>query len=346
MHRIPQAPQVHPDDSVTFSYYEPNVKTVRLVLDGLPAPVDMARSGDGNWTCTTKPLKPQIYSYHFLVDGLAVLDQANTWVEPNLLYLNNLLLVKGATPQPWEQTNVPHGTVEHRFYHSMLAGDDRDYYVYTPPGYDTKPKHKYPVLYLLHGLSDAANAWTEVGRANFILDNLIASGKAQPMIVVMPLGYGDLAVLHASGPEWERLMQENYSKFAETLLAEMMPRMEREYRVDKAAKNTAIAGSSMGGAEALYAGVGHPEKFGYVAAMSAAKLPFDAPVLQWNAKRELLWLSCGDDDPIVGGADRELFRWLKERNVNASMNWTAGGHTWLVWRENLIALAPLLFQHK
>jgi enterochelin esterase family protein len=229
-----------------------------------------------------------------------------------------------------------------------VVGDDRDYYVYLPPGYDPRAKVKYPVLYLLHGYSDSANAWTAVGQANFILDSLIAAGKAKPMIVVMTLGYGDPGILHPTGDPFHSpaVIANNYAKFQEALLTEVMPAIEREFHVLTGPANTAIAGLSMGGAETLYTGVEHPEKFGYVAAMSSAGVLFDDPAqgLQWKAKRKLLWIGCGEDDKVVGPANHKLYDWLKQQGVDANLNWTPGGHIWEVWRENLVTFAPMLFR--
>lgn len=343
----PQTPVLHADGSVTFYFLEPYVKDVKVSIDVMAQPVAMTRSPGGMWQATIPALKPEIYAYHYLVDGYDFADPASEWVTPNLLYHSNLLLVPGMPPQPWEQTDVPHGNVERHFYHSAVIGDNRDYYVYTPPGYDARAHTKYPVMYLLHGFSDEANAWTAVGRANFILDNLIASGKVKPMIVVMTLGYGDLALVHANAGLGDiPLRMRSFSKYEQSLLTEVMPQIAHDYRIQKGPKNTAIAGLSMGGAETIMVGVRHPELFGYVAAMSPGRGEFEdsSAGLQWNAKRDLLWISCGEEDKVVGDVDRKLYGYIKQQGFNAELHWTPGMHTWEVWRENLVDFAPRLFR--
>jgi len=354
MRPSPKPPEVHPDGSVTFTFVAPGVQEVKLQLEAMADPVAMLPQAAGVWTYTTAPLKPEIYSYHYIADGYDLHDPANPEITSNLLEVDNLLLVPGSAaglpPQPWERTDVPHGVVARRFYHSGVIGDDRDYFVYTPPGYDPRGKRKYPVLYLLHGYSDRADGWTAVGRANFILDNLLAAGKIEPMIVVMPLGYGDPGILHSDGSAWRKpeVIARNYDLFTQALLTEVMPQVERDYLAKTGAKSTAIAGLSMGGAESLYTGLGHPDKFGYVVALSAAPVGFDHPAqpLQWKAARELLWLACGEQDSKVGQANRVLDAYLKAQGIDAKFHWVPGAHTWLVWRANLIEFAPLLFRGK
>jgi enterochelin esterase family protein len=354
MRPSPRAPEVHPDGSVTFTFVEPNVQEVKLSLDLLPQPVAMQPQPGGVWTYTTTPLKPGIYDYHYIADQYDFYDPASTRVISNQLYIGDALLIPGSTaglpPQPWEHTDVPHGVVSHRYYHSGVIGDDRDYFVYTPPGYDPRGKKKYPVLYLLHGYSDSAEAWTAVGRANIILDNLLAAGKVEPMIVVMPLGYGDPTILHFKGDPFAepRVIARNYELYTKALLREVMPQVEHDYLIQLGPKNTAIAGLSMGGAESLYTGLQYPDKFGYVVALSAAPVGFDSPAnpLQWRAQRELLWLACGTQDRQVGQANRALDAYLKQQGINATFKWMDGQHTWLVWRENLVEFAPLLFRSK
>ena len=188
-----------------------------------------------------------------------------------------------------EINDVPHGEVHHHFYRSAVVGDDRDYYVYTPPGY-AKSTKRFPVLYLLHGFSDDASGWTAVGHANIILDNLIAAGKAKPMIVVMPLGYGAPAVV-SRGPRDPAANKANVPKFREMLITELMPRVEAEYRIERARDQHAIAGLSMGGAESLFTGLNNLDKFAYVASFSAGGLGEDYatlfPKLDQSANKDL-----------------------------------------------------------
>ena len=201
------------------------------------------------WTVTTPVLAPEIYAYHFVVDGQTMLDPRNTDARRNLLELTDNLTIPGTPPEPWEIQSIPHGVVEHHFYTSqvvlVLPNNQSQYYVYLPPGYNPKGKEKYPVLYLLHGYSDDADAWTTVGKANFILDSLIASGKAKPMIVVMTLGYGNMQVI--TGPRSPELNQQNYDLYQKALLTEVIPQIESNYHVSAKREDRAIAGLSMGG---------------------------------------------------------------------------------------------------
>ncbi len=150
----------------------------------------MQKDGQGLWTVTTAPLEPDLYGYSFVADGVPLIDPLNALMKPNLLNTQSMVHVPGPASLPWELNRVPRGRIHRHPYQSAIVGDDRDYYVYTPPGYDPRASKLYPVLYLLHGYSDDARAWTDVGRAHVILDNLIAQGKATPMLIVMPLGYG------------------------------------------------------------------------------------------------------------------------------------------------------------
>ena len=189
-----QFPNVQPDRRVTFRLKAPYAKNVQLECESLQS-VKMEKDDLGIWWFTTDPLDPDYYGYHFVVDGIRTIDSGNPLIKYNLLNTDSEFHVPGPESLPWEVNYVPHGIVHRHFYKSIVANDDRDYYVYTPPGYKATERKRYPVLYLLHGFSDDASAWCSVGRANIILDNLIARGKAKPMIVVMPLGYGSMDIL-------------------------------------------------------------------------------------------------------------------------------------------------------
>jgi enterochelin esterase family protein len=177
------SPQVHPDNRVTFLLRAPNAQNVMLTREG-GAQTAMQKNDEGVWSVTTDPIEPDIYGYAFVADGVTLFDPSNPLMKSNLLYTQSLLHVPGPASLPWEVNDVLHGVVHHHRYTSTVVGDKRDFYVYTPPGYDPKSETAYPVLYLLHGFSDDASAWTTVGRAEIILDNLIAQGKAKPMLVV------------------------------------------------------------------------------------------------------------------------------------------------------------------
>jgi enterochelin esterase-like enzyme len=349
-HPSSASPDVHADRTVTFRFHDPNAAKVMLALEGSHA-IPMRKDSQGFWSVTTGPLNPNIYGYSFVADGIGLLDPSNSLIKPNLLNAQSMVLVPGPAPMPWEVTDVPHGVVHHIFYHSGLVGDKRDYFVYTPPGYHPRAKERYPVLYLLHGYSDDASGWTAVGRANIILDNLIEQGKAKPMIVVMPLGYGAPEIVSRAGPGFRdrSLVEENMTKFRAALLTEVVPQVEKDFRVKTDRKDRAIAGLSMGGAESLFTGLNTLDKFAWIASFSAGGLSEDYdkefPSLDSsaNSKLKVLWIACGTDDRLIV-PNRKVRAWLTSKGIHHTEIETPGMHTWMVWRNNLVAFAPLLFR--
>jgi enterochelin esterase-like enzyme len=344
------SPEVHSDGTVTFRIRAPNAKEGMLAREGAE-PQAMQKDDQAVWSITTAPLAPDYYGYSFVADGVRLLDPSNHGLVPNLLNPANFVHVPGPLSLPWELNDVPHGEIHHHFYKSTVADDERDYYVYTPPGYQAAGKRKYPVLYLLHGYSDDASGWTAVGRANVILDNLIAQGKAKPMIVVMPLGYGTMETIRLSWGAWSHtdLRDTNFKKFSEALLTEVMPRVESEYRIMNDRNWRAIAGLSMGGSESLLTGLNHLDKFSWIGAFSSGGIPEDFekdfPALDSKANQQLqlLWIACGTEDRLIT-INRNLRAWLKTKGVKATEIETPGMHTWMVWRRNLADFAPLLFR--
>ena len=344
------SPEVHADNSVTFRLRAPNAVEVKLGLEGADL-VPMQKDDQGMWSVTTLPLAPDYYGYEFAVDGVRMLDPSNYLLIPNLLTPANAVHVPGPLSLPWELNDVPHGEIHHHFYKSAVAADDRDYYVYTPPGYEPAAKKTYPVLYLLHGFSDDASGWTAVGLANVILDNLIAQGKAKPMIVVMPLGYGTMELVKRGWSAWDRteLRDRNFRNFREALLTEVMPRVESEYRIAKDRNARAIAGLSMGGSESLLTGLNSLDKFSWIGAFSSGGIPEDFqkdfPALDAGANQQihLLWIACGTEDHLIT-VNRSLREWLKTKGVKRTEIETPGMHDWMVWRRNLAEFTGLLFQ--
>jgi enterochelin esterase family protein len=344
------SPDVHSDGSVTFHLRAPNAVDVKLAREGAE-PVTMQKDEQGVWSVTTTPLTPDYYGYSFVADGVRLLDPENPLLVPNLLTPASAVHVPGPSSLPWELNDVPHGEIHHHFYKSKVAGDDRDYYVYTPAGYDPEMKKTYPVLYLLHGFSDDASGWAAVGHANVIFDNLIAQGKAKPMIVVMPLGYGTMEFVHLGWTAWSHteLRDRNLEKFREALLTEVMSQVESEYRITKDRNARAIAGLSMGGSESLLTGLNNLDKFAWIGAFSSGGIPEDFqkdfPGLDAKANQQLrlLWIACGTEDRLIG-INRNLRVWLKAQGVKATEIETPGTHTWMVWRRNLAEFAGLLFR--
>jgi enterochelin esterase-like enzyme len=344
------SPEVHADNSVTFRLRAPNVKEVLLAREGAER-VPMQRGEDGVWSVTTDPLEPDFYGYSFVADGVSLIDPSNSLMKPNLLSNDSEVHVPGPASLPWETNDVPRGTVHHHFYRSGVVGDYRDYYVYTPPGYDPRSTKSYPVLYLLHGFSDDASGWTAVGRANVILDNLIAQGKAKPMLVVMPLGYGAPEIVSRNAPSMRdpSLRKRNMDKFRDALFTEVIPQVEKNYRVAQDRNSRAIAGLSMGGAESLYTGLNALDRFAWVASFSSGGLgddfnaAFPALDAKSGAELRLLWIACGTDDRLIA-PNRKFREWLTSKGVRHTDIETPGMHTWMVWRRNLANFAPLLFQ--
>jgi len=346
------SPEVHPDDSVTFRFRAPNAQKVTLDREGAQ-PEAMQKDDQGVWTVTTGPLEPDFYGYSISMDGVALIDPSNPLMKPNLLHSQSVVHVPGPPATVWEVSDVPHGVIHHHFYHSGVVGDDRDYYVYTPPGYDPKAKRRYPVLYLLHGYSDDASGWTAVGRANVILDNLIAQGKAKAMLIVMPLGYGAPEILSPASGTFhnDNLRQQNMDKFRQALLTEVIPQVEKTYKVSADRQSRAIAGLSMGGAESLFTGLTTLDRFAWIGAFSSGGLgqDFDKtfPSLDASANKRirLLWIACGTEDHLIE-ANRKFREWLKAKGVDHTDIETPGMHTWMVWRRNLATFCPLLFPGK
>jgi len=355
------SPEVSADRRVTFRLRAPNAREVMVTGGGIGR-LAMQKDDQGVWSVTTEALEPDIYEYSFSVDGANFSDPRNPAVKTAFKSgAGSIVHVPG--PVSWEPTAVPRGTVAHHFYHSAIVGDDRDYYVYTPPNYDASRKQPYPVLYLLHGLGDDAAGWLTAGNANVILDNLIAQGKAVPMIMVNTLGYGAPEMVAGGGRggmNGPGVLEKNNENFAKALVEEVMPQVEKNYRVSKDRTQRAIAGLSMGGAESHITGLNHLDKFAWVASFSGAFVmwssvrPPEPPAATFtkvfpslsakaNSQLKLLWIACGTSDGL-NGINRQFKDWLKTKDVAFKDIETPGAHTWTVWRHNLTEVAPLLFR--
>jgi enterochelin esterase-like enzyme len=357
----PVSPQLQPDGTVIFQLAMPNAAKVELHLEGTKDPLPMTKSADGTWSVTVPGLAPQYYSYSFKVDGTDVLDPHNVTLKPSFFTVEDVFLVPGQPPMPWEPANVRHGVVHHHYYRSNIVGINSEYYVYTPPTFDPASKQKYPVLYLLHGYSDDPSAWTQMGKANVILDNLIAQGKVKPMIVVMPLGYGTMEVITRGWHTWNdpELVHRNYSRFSDALFQEVIPLVKKQYPLSDKREDHAVAGLSMGGAESLQVGLNHVDDFAYVGGFSSAPLGsgehgdfalrFPGITTQSgpniNSRLRVLWIACGTEDGLFD-PNQKLIAWLKQQGLQPTAIQTPGRHVWMLWRDNLTQFAPLLFQSK
>ena len=366
------SPEVKPDHTVTFRLLAPNAKKVAVTVEGDAKALELKQDASGTWTVTTEPKRPDFYGYTFAVDGQRTLDPRNAEIRPNLISPTSVAHVTGDTPLPWEMQEIPHGEVTHVNYRSKLvkpdADDDgyRNIWIYTPPGYDAKRKEKYPVLYLQHGYSDNSNGWVEAGQANLILDTLLHDGKIKPMVVVMPLGYGTMSIVHAGWNRVGSMIFKNQQLYSEQLLKEVIPMAEAKWNIANDRDHRAIAGLSMGGGHSIYTGLNHPETFAYVGAFSSAVVSpalestgwrsaadeagwakgFEAILPNYKTQQpvKLFWESCGTEDSLIT-ANRAFGKWAKANlKGNVQTRETPGMHTWMVWRDDLVDFAPLLFR--
>jgi len=298
--------------------------------------VGMQRDDQGFWNASVEGLAPEIYEYQFNVDGFASLDPSNPWVKAGLRPNWSLVEVPAKAPEFWEIQNVPHGTVTMHTFVSKATGAPRTMRVYAPAGYGQEPEARFPVLYLLHGSGDEDDGWEVVGRASYIADNLIAAGRAKPMLIVMPNG----TYPHSKGHE---------SDFETDLLQEIIPLVEKKYRVAAGGANRALAGLSMGGFQTLDVGVKHMDQFAWLGVFSAGvredyAASHGAFLDKATDQLSLFWIGIGQDDFLRPG-EKDLEALLTEKHVRFSANVSAGGHTWTNWRHYLHDFMPLLFQN-
>lgn len=336
------SPQAHSDGRVTFRLNAPNAKSVGVNVQFARGVQPMTRNESGLWSITLGPAGPEIYEYSFVVDGLQIVDPANSWIKMWIRTSKNLVEIPGKEPMFFQQQQVPHGTLHLHKYPSKSLGVTRGLYVYTPPGYETSENIPYPVLYLLHGMGDTEDAWTVVGRANLIADNLLAAKKARPMVIVMPYGHTP------SAPPDMRSIG-NYGAFEKDLIEDVIPYVQKHYRVSKDQKDRAIAGLSMGGGQSLTIGLGNLELFGWVGAFSSA-VPREpkldellSNVIAKNDKLNLLWIGYGNKD-FLFQANQKFIERLNTDNIKHVAHITDGGHEWRLWRIYLNELVPLLFK--
>lgn len=339
----PASPEVHPDRTVTFRVRAPKAAEVTLTADWQTGGVQkMAKDDAGVWSITVGPLEPGAAIYNFTIDGVAVPDPVNPRIKLRARTSASIVDVPGDGSELWNPGTVPHGRVELMYVPSKAAlpGQTREVRVYTPPGYD-RGTDKYPVMYLFHGSNDTAAGWTDVGRANFILDNLIAQKTAVPMLVVMPFGHA----LPFGGPG------DNTKVFEQYLLEDVIPTVEKAYRTAPGRENRAVVGLSMGGGQALTIGLGHLDLFSHVGAFSSAipgdfstrfKALLDDPA-GTNAKLKVLFIACGRQDGAFARS-QHLDETLTAHKIDHTFYPTEGLHNFAVWRRYLGQVAPMLFR--
>ncbi len=345
-----KSPEVLEDGRIVFRLRAPEAHKVEVRLE-TAGTLAMTKGERGLWSVTSKALTPDYYVYALVVDGVAMKDPSNPLIKYNLFNTESQVHVPGSASLPWEDNDVAHGVVHRHVFRSEVIGLDRPFLVYTPPSYNPHADRPYPVLYLLHGFSDAEDAWVSVGRANVILDNLIARGKIKPMVVVMPLGYGNEAVISRG---WQGLRdkaawQGSITKFREAVLTELMPRVEAAYYVSKERQDRAITGLSMGGTQSLFIGLNAADRFAWIGAFSSGGLDknFDRAYPKLGQKMTdhscLLWIACGQQDGLIG-VNKDLTAWLETENVAYTWREVSGGHSFLVWRRLLVEFLPLIFK--
>jgi len=367
-------PRIYPDRRVTFEITAPNARSVLVAGgDGLGhGPFPMIKSADGVWRVTLPPVVPGFHYYWFILDGVAVSDPASK------TYFGYGKEISGLeAPDPdgdfYSVKAVPHGEVREKWYWSRVTGAWRRAFVYTPPGYDSSRTRRYPLLILQHGYGEDETGWTRQGKAQFILDNLIAAGKAKPMIVVMDRGYGSktgMLALHFDNDTPVKEIGRAFDAFDHVVLRDLIPTIDASYRTIPDRDHRAMAGLSMGGMETLFIALHHQDEFAYIASLSgpivqnpnssqslaaALRAPFDvksayggsfADASRFNRRVKLLWMGAGTAEPadfrlgIVGAV--KALRAHRVHLVYFESRGTA--HEWQTWRRDLKDLAPRLFR--
>jgi enterochelin esterase family protein len=372
------SPEVTADRRVTFRLYAPEASSVSIRAGDIPAAArqnaEFTKRENGVWEMTTGALEPGAYRYVYVVNGVSVIDPRNTAISESNTTTWSVVSVPGS--DMFDVKNVPHGAVSSVYYHSTALGRTRRMHVYPPPGYETSTT-KYPVFYLLHGAGDCDDSWTSVGRANFILDNLIAANKAKPMIVVMPAGHtttaptGRGAAGRGAAPGASTAPAPTRDEFTADFLTDILPYVEKHYRVIPDRAHRAIAGLSMGGSQTLNIGIPNLDKFAYIGVYSSGLLgarpapaaagapapeppaPFGSAWAQQNAAvldnaalkkgLKLFWFSTGKEDGLMP-TTKSTVDFFTTHGFTPVFKESAGGHTWLNWRDYLVEFTPQLFQ--
>ncbi len=349
--------QVAADGTITFRMYAPAARQVEVVREIVTVSgresLPMTKDENGVWSARLAAMLPESYGYAYRVDGAPTTDERNINVKAGPTGINSWVEMPGA-PDFYAYKDVPHGRVDINWFHSASLNQVRSLWIYTPPSYDSDPSVRYPVLYLQHGTGDLEDGWARVGKANFILDNLIAAGAAKPMIVVMPNGH--------VFPDRVIERQSNNAQIEKVLIQEVIPDVDAHYRTLVDPDNRAIAGLSMGGGQALRFGLRHLDTFAWVIGFSPAIFLADSePALfddlvadpeASNARLKLLKFYCGTKDHLVNNSDRfhafldshHIAHVFERTDYESKWPGRLDDHTWPIWRMNLRDTAPLLFR--
>ena len=364
------SPEINADNTVTFRYYNPKAVTVQISGDFLPTqPIKYVRDGkemvyeapgradlkemNGLWTFTSAPLEGELYSYTLYVDGQKMMDPSNIYQNRDIATWTNIFTLsaeEGDKGWYYQVNDTPHGNVSKVWYDSPTLGMQRRLTVYTPAGYEKNTKTKYPVLYLLHGSGGDEDAWADLGRATQILDNLIAEGKAEPMILVMPNGvYFNQAAPGAAVNMFQPTMTNSRSQSTveiEESFPDIIKYIEANYRVKKDKNSRAVAGLSMGGRQSAALSRKYPTTFGYVGMFSGVVPPEeDDKALEavFAAKPKLYWIACGKTDGVMVNS-LLLKEYCESKGYPVSFYESEGGHIWRNWREYLTIFAQKIFK--
>jgi enterochelin esterase family protein len=366
------SPEIHEDNSVTFRLLAPAAASVQVTGDFLPTikvespmgqvdgpgKADLTKGENGVWEFKSEPLKPELYNYSFIIDGFTATDPNNPFLIRDVASVTNIFIIGGGHADLYKTNDIPHGTVARRWYDSPGLGMDRRITIYTPPGYESSTE-KYPVLYLLHGAGGDEEAWISLGRTAQIMDNLIAQGKAKPMIVVMP----NANVIQDAAPgegslgyyKPQFMVPKTMDGTYEANFMDIIKFVESNYRVKADKANRAIAGLSMGGYHTMHISRYYPNTFDYVGLYSAAIMPREDATgkvysdidgtlkTQMDNGYKLYWIAIGKTD-FLYKANTEYREKLDGMGMKYEYVESEGGHTWRNWRVYLSDFAPKLFQ--
>jgi enterochelin esterase-like enzyme len=357
------------DNSVRFSIFAPEAHSIGITGEWMPGygsfsfengvmkrgPIvseQLVKDETGLWTVTLPPISPNSYGYCYIIDGVMVTDPSNVIVKRDGATLLSVLFIPGSESDYIDIKEVPHGSLNRVWYDSPTLGLYRRMLVYTPPGYETGTD-KYPVLYLLHGGSIDEEGWTTMGKAHLILDNLIAAGKAKPMIIVMPNGYANQTAAPGEGPVVQNKPAPErpfaFGAFEKSLVNDIIPFVESVYRVIPSKEGRAITGLSMGGMQSFNITLSNPDLFSYIGIFSAGvrnptpELEKQIETLKSN-KPELYWVGCGVKDLLAYPGTQTLVELLKKHDMPYVYKESEGAHTWFTWRPYLYEFAQLLFK--